>query len=123
MKWIFLYLKFILFMMNEPATPFLLFNYYDFLILIVVITSSIILNKKRVNLINKRLAIVFKVLFLFVFIPYLSIQIEINNAVAKKGIDDSFTLLYTFFKIPIWWFIGIVVLFYLSLLDFRKFIN
>lgn len=101
MKWIFLYLKFILFMMNEPATPFLLFNYYDFLILIVVITSSIILNKKRVNLINKRLAIVFKVLFLFVFIPYLSIQIEINNAVAKKGIDDSFTLLYTFFKIPI----------------------
>lgn len=109
--------------MNEPATPFLLFNYYDFLILIVVITSSIILNKKRVNLINKRLAIVFKVLFLFVFIPYLSIQIEINNAVAKKSIDDSFTLLYTFFKIPIWWFIGIVVLFYLSLLDFRKFIN
>lgn len=123
MKWIFLYLKFILFMMNEPATPFLLFNYYDFLILIVVITNSIILNKKRVNLINKRLAIVFKVLFLFVFIPYLSIQIEINNAVAKKSIDDSFTLLYTFFKIPIWWFIGIVVLFYLSLLDFRKFIN
>ena len=118
-----LYLEVKLSIMNEPATPFLLFNYYDFLILIILIIIPIILNKKRPNLINKKLAIVFKVLFLFVFIPYLSVQIEINNAVAKNGIDDSFTLLYTLFKIPIWWFIGIVILFYMSVLDSRKFIN
>ncbi len=109
--------------MNEPETPFLLFNYYDFLLLAVLIIGAAIVKKKHLNFINKKLVIVFRIFLLFVFIPYLSMQIEINNVVAKNGIDDSFTLLYTFFKIPIWWFIGIILLFYMSVLDVRRFLN
>lgn len=109
--------------MNEPGTPFLLFNYYDFLLLAVMIIGLAILKKKHLNFINKKLVIVFRIFFLFVFIPYLSIQIEINNVVVKNGIDDSFTLLYTLFKIPIWWLIGMILLFFISILDTREFVK
>lgn len=109
--------------MNQPGTPFLLFNYYDFVLLVVLIIGLAILKKKYEKFINKKLVIVFKIFLLFIFIPYLSMQIEINNVVAKNGIDDSFTLLYTFFKIPIWWFIGIIILFFNSILDARKFLK
>lgn len=50
-------------------------------------------------------------------------QIEINNVVAKNGIDDSFTLLYTLFKIPIWWLIGMILLFFISILETRELIK
>lgn len=109
--------------MNEPGTPFLLFNYYDFLLLAVMIIGLAILKKKHLNFINKKLVIVFRIFFLFVFIPYLSMQIEINNVVVKNGIDDSFTLLYTLFKIPIWWLIGMILLFFISILDTREFVK
>lgn len=109
--------------MNEQGTPFLLFNYYDFLLLAVMIIGLAILKKKHLNFINKKLVIVFRIFFLFVFIPYLSMQIEINNVVVKNGIDDSFTLLYTLFKIPIWWLIGMILLFFISILDTREFVK
>lgn len=88
-----------------------------------MIIGLAILKKKHLNFINKKLVIVFRIFFLFVFIPYLSIQIEINNVVVKNGIDDSFTLLYTLFKIPIWWLIGMILLFFISILDTREFVK
>lgn len=55
--------------MNEPETPFLLFNYYDFLLLAVMIIGLAILKKKHLNFINKKIVIVFRIFVLFVFIP------------------------------------------------------
>lgn len=46
--------------------------------------------------------------------------IEIQLAVNKFGIDDSFTLLYTYLKIPIWWFLGVIVISYGSFINNRK---
>lgn len=106
--------------MNEPGTPFLLFNYYDFLLLAILIIGLAVLKNKKLNFINRKIVIVFRIFILFVFTPYLSTQIEINNLVAKNGIDDSFTLLYTLFKIPIWWLIGMILLFFNSIIDTRK---
>jgi len=57
-------------------------------------------------------------LFFGFIIPYFSIGFEIKKAVKDQPVVDDFTLLYVYFRFPIWWFIRVV-----EVLIVRKLIN
>lgn len=100
-------------LLSEPAEPFTLFSYSDFLILILINLLVITLFKIRKLKINLLFNIVYIITFLFI-IPYISNSIELNNVYKKFIIVDGFNLLYIFLKIPIWWIIGIIEYFLLK---------
>jgi len=102
---------------KEPREPSYLFNYTDISMLILFNICVFILNK--LNFIRKTVLIKMIIGFLFVLIfPFISIGIEVDHSVRKFGKDDSFTLLYTFFRFPVWWFIGII-----NIALFSRFLN
>jgi hypothetical protein len=93
-----------------PAEPFTLFSYCDFAILIVVNLIFYFLIKynyfERIKFYKTIIAILF-----IIVIPFLSNAIEIHNVNRTFGMVDGFNLLYTLFKIPLWWLIGLVNIF------------
>ena len=93
-----------------PAEPFTLFSYCDFAILIGLNLIFYFLIKynyfKRIKFHKTIIALLFMIV-----IPILSNMIEIDNVNRINGIVDSFNLLYTFLKIPLWWLIGLVNIF------------
>ena len=106
--------------MNEPSQPFLYFNYYDILILVFLIFLFIFFSNKRLKSIDVKIIRVIKIILVLVVIPMISVGIEIDLVVNKNGIDDSFTLLYTYLKIPLWWLIGIILVVYGSFINNNK---
>lgn len=92
---------------KEPAEPFTLFSYSDFLILIIINLILYILIKKK-WLVLKRINKIIIGLFFLLIIPVISTQIELNNVHNKFQIVDGFNVLYVIFKIPVWWIIGLV---------------
>ncbi|MDO5636522.1 MAG: hypothetical protein Q4G18_04655 [Myroides sp.] len=106
-------------MFNEPSEPLTYFNYYDILILIVLVCMFSFFTNDRIK-VDRIIIRVIKVALVFLIIPILSMGIEIQLAVNKFGIDDSFTLLYTYLKIPIWCFLGVIVISYGSFINNRK---
>lgn len=106
-------------MFNEPGEPLTYFNYYDIIILIVLIFMFTFFTNDRIK-VDRIIIRVINVALMFLIIPILSMGIEIQLAVNKFGIDDSFTLLYTYLKVPIWWFLGIFLISYGSFINNRK---
>lgn len=47
-------------------------------------------------------------IFFLIIVPLISTKIELNNVHNKFEIVDGFNVLYVLFKIPIWWFIGVL---------------
>ncbi|REC77199.1 hypothetical protein DRF60_12360 [Chryseobacterium elymi] len=91
---------------REPAEPFTFFNYSDFLILIIIYLILYVLIKKQMLKLNTIKKIIIG--FFFIFIPMISIKIELNNVYNKFEIVDGFNTLYVIFKFPIWWIMGIL---------------
>lgn len=99
---------------KEPAEPFALFNYSDFLILIIINFILYLFIKKRIIKWTKINKIIFG-FFLFIIIPFLSCEIELNNVHHKFEIVDGFNVLYILFKIPFWWMIEIFMIYLINL--------
>ena len=106
--------------MNEPSQPFTFFNYYDITMLIMLIIAFTYFTNERLHLVDKIIIRLIKIILIFIVIPLISVGIEIDLAVNKNGIDDSFTLLYTYLKIPIWWIIGLFLILYGSNINYYK---
>lgn len=106
--------------MNEPAQPFTSFNYYDITMLIMLIIAFTYFTNERLHLVDKIIIRLIKIILIFIVIPLISVGIEIDLAVNKNGIDDSFTLLYKYLKIPIWWIIGLFLILYGSNINYYK---
>lgn len=106
--------------MNEPAQPFTFFNYYDIIMLIMLICAFTYFTNERLEHIDRIIIRVVKIILVYILVPIISLATEIQLAVNKFGIDDSFTLLYTYFKIPIWWIIGFFLLLYGSQINYRQ---
>ena len=99
---------------TAPAEPFILFNYSDIAILLIINISLFLVlrnyrfKSKRV-LIRLKILLSFLLLVLYVFIiPVISIIIEDYNVHKAYQVIDSFNLFYIVLKSPIWWLIGII---------------
>lgn len=99
---------------TAPAEPFILFNYSDIAILLIINISLFLVlrnyrfKSKRV-LIRLKILLSFLLLVLYVFIiPVISMKIEDYNVHKAYQVIDSFNLFYIVLKSPIWWLIGII---------------
>lgn len=91
----------------RPAEPFTLFSYCDFAILIFLNLVFYFLIKYDYIARIKFHKTIIAILFIIV-IPFLSNKIEIDNVNRTFSMVDGFNLLYTLFKIPVWWLIGLL---------------
>lgn len=80
---------------------------FDYIILIIILIFNIGVWKYKI--IKRRNWIFHLAIFLLFgfIIPYFSIDFEIQKITKNLKEIDSFTLLYTYFRFPIWWFFGI----------------
>ncbi|KQT21549.1 hypothetical protein ASG22_15450 [Chryseobacterium sp. Leaf405] len=82
------------------------FGTFDYIILTIIFLFNFGVWKYKI--IKKRNWIVNLVTFLFfgLVFPIFSIHFEIQKAIKGQPFVDNFTLLYTYFRFPIWWIIG-----------------
>ncbi|WP_111669895.1 hypothetical protein [Algoriphagus litoralis] len=90
----------------------MIFGYFDFLLIGLLIFLNIKFWKKQLDG-NIGCFLVF---FLFgILIPLVSQIIEVHRISISTGIIDSFEILYTFLRFPIYWLIGILQTILISL--------
>ncbi|KMQ67559.1 hypothetical protein ACM39_11850 [Chryseobacterium sp. FH2] len=49
-----------------------------------------------------------------IILPVFSMDFEIQKTVNGQPFVDNFTLIYTYFRFPVWWLMGIFEVFYLK---------
>ncbi|TKB97215.1 hypothetical protein [Pedobacter cryotolerans] len=92
----------------EPATPWVLFGYFDIFLLFLLITINIIIWKFNIlKRVTWKISIPM-VLLIFFFFPVMSTQVEVNNVYNHFKVVDGFNLLYIWFRWPTWWILGII---------------
>lgn len=82
------------------------FNFFDVIIIALLIYLNIKIWNKNLN---KLLTYIILTLILVFLSPIISIIIEFElNSSENNEVFDSFTMLYTFFKFPIYWIIFLI---------------
>jgi hypothetical protein len=86
----------------------MLLGTFDFYVLALMLIFNFGVWKYKI--IKKCNWIVNLVAFLLfgLLVPVLSMYFEIQKVTKDVEIVDNFTLLYTYFRFPTWWFIGIL---------------
>lgn len=97
---------------REPAEPFSLFNYSDFLILSIMALIIYWILKKEILRWNPLTKVILGI-SLFIIIPILSCKIELNNVHNKFEFVDGFNVLYIYLKFPLWWMIGLFAILFM----------
>ncbi len=89
------------------------FGTFDYIILALIFIFNVGVWKYKI--IKKCNWILYLVTFLFFgfIIPNFSMDFEIQKAIKGQPYVDNFTLLYTFFRFPIWWLIGALEIIFL----------
>lgn len=92
----------------------MLLGLFDYIILVIIFIFNIGVWKSKI--IKKSNWILYLLIFLLTgfIIPLFSINFEIQKATKTIKEIDSFTLLYTFFRFPMWWFFGVIELLFLK---------
>lgn len=92
---------------SQPAEPSIFLNYYDLIFLIVLnVLFYLIYIRKKIKL--DRIQKITWILLFFIVIPLVSIKIELIQIFNTFTVIDGFNLIYTYFRFPTWWIIGIV---------------
>ncbi|AZB28543.1 hypothetical protein EB354_04285 [Chryseobacterium balustinum] len=89
------------------------FGTFDYIILTLIFIFNLGIWKYKI--IRKRNWILYLIAFFLLgfIIPFFSMGFEINKATENEPVIDNFTLLYTYFRFPIWWFISAIEVFIL----------
>lgn len=82
-------------------------GYFDFVLVVILILANYRFWKKFSVFDNCLITIIFISLFGFI-LPIISMFFEIQ--LNSSSGDDAFNLLYTFFRFPFYWAIGIIQL-------------
>lgn len=79
------------------------------MLLIIIAVNVIIYFKSRTKKLGCLVVLMIALLYVIV-LPLTSQIVEIRRVVAVNGVDDSFTLLYTYSRFPIYWSLGFIQL-------------
>ncbi|MBW1296300.1 hypothetical protein [Aquimarina litoralis] len=79
-------------------------GYFDYTFIVILIILNIVFWKKRTSW---KLGCLIGIIF-YILIPLISIGIEVNRYTVDKDLVDNFELLYTYFRFPFYWAIGLV---------------
>lgn len=86
----------------------LYWGYIDSSILLILIVVNTITYLKIRNKELGCVAVLGIALLYAIVLPLISQIVEVRRVVAINGKDDSFTLLYTYFRFPIYWLLGFI---------------
>lgn len=89
------------------------FGTFDYIILTLIFIFNIGVWKYKI--IKKRNWILYLIAFFLLgfIIPFFLMGFEIDKANENESVIDNFTLLYAYFRFPIWWFISVIEVFIL----------
>ena len=80
-------------------------SYFDFAVIITLTLISLFARISNKKITNKPGCLIWGLLF-GLTLPIISQKIEIDRVASEREILDNFTLLYTYFKFPIYWVLG-----------------
>jgi hypothetical protein len=95
-------------------------GYFDIFVFISLIIINIIFLKYKTSDFMYKFGCWLQLFIIVLFaliLPILSITVEIEIVNSKYGLVDSFNLLYTYFRFPIYWVVGIIQLIVYRILD------
>ncbi len=79
-------------------------GYFDYGVLFLLVIANIYLWKKKLK---GKIGCLISGLLFGIILPIISMKIEIVRISKEYEIIDSFNLLYTYFRFPIYWIIGV----------------
>lgn len=92
-------------------------GYFDYAIIAILIVLNIVFWKKKIKY-NTGCIIGF--LLFGIILPIVSQYIEVQRVKDSIGIMDNFEVLYTFFRFPLYWLIGILQSLILSFKNYKS---
>ena len=83
---------------------------FDIIIIFILIIFNIIyfFKLREIDFTMGCLKLIIWSLIFGLILPIISMKIEINNVYKANEAVDSFNLLYTYFRFPVYWCIGII---------------
>lgn len=81
----------------------MIIGYFDYIVLGVLIILNILFWRKTIK---RKIGCLLGGLLFGIALPIVSMSIEIDRVTEEMDIIDNFTLLYTYFKFPIYWVTG-----------------
>lgn len=92
------------------------FGVFDCLTLATILIFSFTAWKYKIIIKCNWIFYLIAFLLFGVVIPVISIHYEVRTALKDQPFADNFTLLYTFFRFPLWWLIGFLEVLWLRLI-------
>lgn len=89
----------------------LLYGAFDIIVIISLMLINLILWKIRIN---QNIGCLISGVLFGLILPIISMGFEIDKVTARGEIIDNFEVLYTYFRFPVYWLIGIIQLVILS---------
>ena len=80
-------------------------GYFDFITIGVLILINILIWGRKIK---NNIGCLIGGLIFGLILPVISQKIEIDSVASERAVFDNFTLLYTYFKFPIYWVIGTI---------------
>ena len=90
---------------------------FDVFLFGILITLNILLAHQTIT---QKLGCLVIILIFGIILPIISISLEVNRVISQRVVLDNFTLLYVYFKFPVYWFIGIIQYWLITKRDFEK---
>lgn len=82
----------------------MIIGYFDYVVLFLLVIANVYFWKKSLK---GKLGCFLSGLFFGIVLPVVSMKIEIYRISKEHEIMDGFNLLYTYFRFPMYWLIGI----------------
>jgi hypothetical protein len=92
-------------------------GYFDYAIIAILIILNIIFWKKKIKY---NVGCIIGFLLFGIMLPIASQYIEVQRVKNSIGIMDNFEVLYTFFRFPLYWLIGILQSLILSFKNYKS---
>lgn len=92
----------------------MIFGLFDYIVLLIIVIFSYTAWKYKVIIKCNRMFYLVAFLLFGITIPVFSIHYEVQKAIKDQPFADSFTFLYTFFRFPVWWLIGLLEVLWLK---------
>ncbi len=94
----------------ESSPQNLYYGDFDIIIISILIVINIITYCKWKN---QYIGCIYQIaisIVYFIILPFISQYIEIKHITSVNGLDDDYTLLYTYFRYPLYWSLGLLQL-------------
>lgn len=89
---------------KENKKPMIIGN-FDFVVIGILVLLNILTRGKKIK---NNIGCLIGGLIFGLIVPIISQKLEIDRVASEREILDNFTLLYTYFKFPIYWIIGAI---------------